>query len=424
MGFSKFTRVKLGEICSIKGGKRLPKGKSLISKPNNHPYIRVKDMSSSNKYISLNDEFEYVESDTQKTISKYTVNKDDIILSIVGTTGLVSIVDSSLDGANLTENCVKLVNLIEATNDYIYYCLTSEIGQNEIKKGIVGSTQPKLPIYNIEKIAVELPPKKEQLSIANILSTLDEKIEINNQINNRLEEMAQSIYKQWFVDFEFPNEYGLPYKSSGGEMVKSELGIIPKGWKVGSATEQFGVQSGGTPKTNVPEYWNGEIPFFTPKDSHVSSIFVIDTEKNITNEGLSKCNSKLYDVGTIFITARGTVGNVAMAGRQMAMNQSCYALIPNEGFNYNYIYFLIIQLVKTLKANASGSVFDAIIVSTFTSLKTVIPGKEIVDQFNEIVQSLFSQVLNNIEENKNLETIRDTLLPKLMSGEIRVPVES
>lgn len=288
-----------------------------------------------------------------------------------------------------------------------------------------GSAVPTLNRNHIHPINIKIPINvNEQKSIANILTALDEKIETNNQINKKLEEMAQAIFKQWFVDFEFPNENGKPYKSSGGEMVESELVMIPKGWRVGSATEQFSVQSGGTPKTNAPEYWNGEIPFFTPKDSHVSSIFVIDTEKTITNEGLSKCNSKLYDVGTVFITARGTVGNVAMAGRKMAMNQSCYALIPNEGFNYNYIYFLIIQLVKTLQMNASGSVFDAIIVSTFSSLKTVIPSKEIVEKFNPIVQNLFSLVLNNIKENKKLETIRDTLLPKLMSGEIRVPIES
>jgi len=129
-------------------------------------------------------------------------------------------------------------------------------------------------------------------------------------------------------------------------MVESELGMIPKGWEVGSATDQFSVQSGGTPKTKVSEYWNGEIPFFTPKDSHVTSVFAIDTEKRITQEGLSNCNSKLYSVGTVFITARGTVGNVAMAGRQMAMNQSCYALVGNEGYSNNYVYFLAIQIVE------------------------------------------------------------------------------
>lgn len=157
--------TNLGMICKIKGGKRLPKGSTLITNPNKHPYIKVKDMSSS-KYVKLTTDFEYVDEETQKTISRYIVHTDDIIISIVGTIGLVSKVDHSLNGANLTENCVKLTELKGISSDFLYYYLSSNLGQEEFRKGTVGSTQPKLPIYNIEKVEIKLPPLPTQQKMA------------------------------------------------------------------------------------------------------------------------------------------------------------------------------------------------------------------------------------------------------------------
>ncbi len=159
-----------------------------------------------NKYICLNSGFEYLDDETFESISRYIVNENDLIISIVGTIGLIGLIDKSLESANLTENCVKLIDIKNVTNDFLYYYLKSPIGGYEIKKGVVGSTQPKLPIYNIQKIAISYPSISEQKAIAKVLSDLDEKIETNNKINKKLEEMAQAIFKQWFVDFEFPNE--------------------------------------------------------------------------------------------------------------------------------------------------------------------------------------------------------------------------
>lgn len=177
--------VKLGEVAVVKGGKRLPKGVGLITTPNSHPYIRVRDLNGKCP-LELNNTFEFVDDNTQATISKYTVNSGDIVLSIVGTIGLVSIVGSSLNRANLTENCVKLTALPNIDRDFLYYFLKSPYGQQKIAQGTVGAVQAKLPIKNIQNIEINLPDIKIQKKIASILSSLDNKIFVNDNINDNL----------------------------------------------------------------------------------------------------------------------------------------------------------------------------------------------------------------------------------------------
>lgn len=177
--------VKLGEIATIKGGKRLPKGINLTAEPNQHPYIRVRDLNNRHT-LELNDDFEYVDDKTQKTIARYVVDSGDIVLSIVGTIGLVSIIGESLQSANLTENCVKITELSGVDRDYLYYYLKSEFGQAEISKGTVGAVQAKLPIKNIQAMKIFLPELDVQEKIARILSSIDNKIETNEKINDNL----------------------------------------------------------------------------------------------------------------------------------------------------------------------------------------------------------------------------------------------
>lgn len=176
----------LKDIASVKGGKRLPKTDQLVSYKTNHPYIRIRDMYQSYP-LQLNDNFEYITDDTYEKIKRYTVEQGDVILAVVGNTiGLVSLIGESLDGANLTENCNKIVDLQQYDNKFLYYYLTSKQGQEEIKKGIIGSSQPKLPIYNIEKFEIPEISLDSQKKIVSVLETIDKKININEKINNNL----------------------------------------------------------------------------------------------------------------------------------------------------------------------------------------------------------------------------------------------
>lgn len=222
---------KLGDYCEVKGGKRLPKGEQLVEYETNHPYLRISDYS--NGSVNLNN-LKYITEETFRKISRYIINEGDIFLSIVGTIGIVDFIDYKLDSASLTENAVRIRSFNESvlSTKFLSYFLKSNQGQNETFIRTVGSTQPKLAITRIKDINIPIIDIKSQQKISNILSTIDEKITLNKNLIANLEEISQTLFKRWFVDFEFPDENGNPYKSSGGEMVDSELGEIPEGWEV------------------------------------------------------------------------------------------------------------------------------------------------------------------------------------------------
>ena len=255
-----------------------------------------------------------------------------------------------------------------------------------------------------------VPELETQRSIASILSSLDRKIELNNKINADLEEMAQVIFKNWFVDFE---------SFKDGKFVNSELGMIPEGWKVGTLTDVIKLMPGGTPKTSEPLYWdNGTIPFFSPKD--VNGVYCFTTEKHITETGLNKCSSNLYPKDTIFITCRGTVGKVCLTACDMAMNQSNYAIKAIDGYSQCYVFFLVKSVVERLIKKSNGAVFSAITSKDFDE-EIFIPSQKAVEDFTNVIDGFFRRIFTIGTENSRLSLLRDTLLPRLMSGEIEVP---
>ena len=303
--------------------------------------------------------------------------------------------------------------------DFVYYLMII-VGK---RLNFLSKTSTAVPIINkstFSNFEVEVPSSlRNQTQIAKILSSLDDKIELNNRINANLEEQAQTLFHRWFVDFEFPNEQGLPYKSNDGAFVESELGRIPKGWISGKFTDIANIQGGGTPQTKNKKFWNGNIPFFTPKD--VPNVcFTLFTEKQITEEGLKNCNSKFYPKYTIFITARGTVGKVVIAGQNMAMNQSCYALVGKDDNIQYFVYYYTKELIYLLKNKASGAVFDAITTRDFDSDNVVIPPKGIIIKFQNNIKPLMALILNNCKENQGLIQLRDTILPRLMNNQIKI----
>jgi type I restriction enzyme S subunit len=402
--------TNLGNICKIKGGKRLLKGTTLITIPNKHPYIKIKDMPSS-KYVRLTTDFEYVDDATQKTISRYIVHTDDVIISIVGTIGLVSKVDRSLNEANLTENCVKLTELKDITSDFLYYYLSSNIGQDEFRKGTVGSTQPKLPIYNIEKIQIQLPPQPIQKQIATILSALDDKIELYNRMNKVLEQMAQAIFKQWFVDFEFLNENDEPYKSSGGEMVESELGMIPKGWRLGKITDIAEILMGQSPKSEFYNTNGGGMPF----------------HQGVANYGYRFPSHNIYCTqllriakqGSVLISVRAPVGRLNIADCDLVIGRGLGAL--NSKNNHNSYLLAFLQKVFAIEDQyGSGTIFNSISKKELEEIKIVVPSLELMQSYDKIAANFNDKIANQCKTISILINLRDTLLPKLMSGEIDV----
>jgi type I restriction enzyme S subunit len=276
----------------------------------------------------------------------------------------------------------------------------------------VGASNPTLNRNHIHLLPLIWPSLTIQHKIASILSAYDDLIENNTRRIAILEEMAQSLYQEWFVRFRYPG-----YEAD--KMVESELGMIPEGWKVAYFTDIADVLSGGTPKTENKEYWNGHIPFFAPRDV-TPSFYALETGQYITELGLKSCNSKLYPANTVFITARGTVGNVVLNAIDMAMNQSCYALRGKGDITQYYIFMAIKNCVDQLKVQANGAVFATIIVDTFKTLENITPPKHLIKSFDKMVSPIFEKILNLLKKNNILHSTRDLLLPKLMSGEIDV----
>ena len=304
--------------------------------------------------------------------------------------------------------CVRHNELAE--QDYLYYNIFSKKFIDYVNSIHTGSAIPHISQKQIEDYKILLPNLETQRRIATILSSLDRKIELNNKINADLEEMAQAIFKNWFVDFE-------PFKD--GKFVDSELGMIPEGWKVGRLTDVIKLMPGGTPKTSEPLYWdNGTIPFFSPKD--VNGVYCFATEKHITEAGLNKCSSNLYPKDTIFITCRGTVGKVCLAACDMAMNQSNYAIKAIDGYSQYYVFFLVKSVVERLIKKSNGAVFSAITSKDFDE-EILIPSQEVVVDFTNVIDGFFRRIFTVGTENSRLSLLRDTLLPRLMSGEIEVP---
>lgn len=454
--------LPLGDLVSVKGGKRLPKGLSLQTEKNSHPYIRVRDMGM--RYIPSHG-LEYVPDDVFNKIQRYIVHENDVLISIVGTVGLISIIDARFNLASQTENSAKLTGLDSIDAHYLYYYLISEMGQSEIRKRTVGAVQPKLPLYNIESLPVNWPRKNIRKMIVNLLRLIDDKIELTRLINQTLEQMAQALFKSWFVDFE-PVKAKMAVLEAGGSqenatfaamtvisgkdtdalvvfehehpeqyaelkataerfpsaMQESELGEIPKGWESSPLSKKIKLFGGGTPKRSEPAYWNGEICWYSVKDApSESDIFVVDTAEKITREGLEKSSTKLLPIGTTIISARGTVGKLALTSTEMAMNQSCYGISGGEFSGPLLTYLKVKQCVDMLKRNTHGAVFDTITTSTFETVTTLTATNNVNSRFEEIVAPLFSAIENNLRANVTLTQLRDTLLPKLLSGEITLP---
>ena len=261
---------------------------------------------------------------------------------------------------------------------------------------------------------IKVPHPDKQREIVKEYSTIIARIKLNEQLNQKLEETAQALYKQWFIDFEFPDKNGKFYKSNGGEMEFNDVleKEIPKGWEVKPFTQVLKLGGGGTPDTTNENYWGDEIPFFAPPDVS-KSYYAIKTEKRITKQGLINCSSKLYPKDTVFVTARGTVGAIAIAGCNMAMNQSCYAITDIKRNSKYFTHQLTIDSISRLKNEATGAVFSALVTRDFDGQNIIEPNKDLILKFDVIAKGLYDSILNSIKENSCLLAMKDLLLSKI-----------
>jgi type I restriction enzyme S subunit len=383
--------------------------------------------------LNENEGFNFLSLEHAEKLKNANVFKGDIVFTHAGNIGQVAYIPK----------CSKYNRYVISQRQFYMRCDTSKAipefvvaffktpeGQHKLlaNRSQVGVPSISRPVTYLRSIEIPLPPLPEQRAIAHILGTLDDKIELNRRMNETLEAMAQALFKSWFVDFDpvrakaEGRDTGLPKEIADlfpDGFEESELGEIPKGWEVVPFTNVVEIVGGGTPKTSVENYWNGNIPWFSVEDSPPETeIWVIDTKRKITGEGLLNSSTKILPVGSTIITARGTVGKVALVGVPMAMNQSCYGIRGRNGINF-WTYFLTRELIGGLKKRAHGSVFDTITRNTLESVLIVDPPNNVLVSFENQVKTFLDRIHLSLNESKSLSHTRDLLLPKLLSGDLK-----
>lgn len=260
------------------------------------------------------------------------------------------------------------------------------------------------------------PPYDEQLRIADTLSSLDGKIEVNNNINKNLEEIAQAIFKSWFVDFE-------PFQD--GKFEDSEFGKIPNGWRVGTISDLGDVIGGSTPSKAQAEYYTDDgIAWITPKDLSINkNKFISKGEIDITDLGLKNSSTKIMPKGTVLFSSRAPIGYIAIAKNDVTTNQGFKSVVPKSNIGTAYIYYFFKNNIEMIESRASGSTFKEVSGSVMKQIPALIPDDNTLKDFQEICNVYFEKQMLLESQNQTLLTLRDALLPKLMSGEIRVPLE-
>lgn len=415
----------LGDLATVRGGKRLPLGSQLTADENDHPYIRVRDMV--NRTVPIGDLL-FVPHEVFPSISRYIVKTDDIIISIVGTIGLISIIDTDLDNASLTENCAKLIyDKGKLDRDFLYYFLISGEGQEEIKRGIVGSTQPKLPFYNIQKIRLPLPPIEEQKAIATILSAFDDKIELNRRMNVTLEAMARALFKAWFVDFEpvHANKEKRPSTSSSPEIAQLfpsdfENGI-PKGWRQITLNEACEVNPlRSLRKGAIAKYLDmASVPTVGHRVSGVRDrVFTSGAKFKNGDTLLARITPCLENGKTAFVDflsedeiGWGSTEFIVLRPKNRMPYYFAYLLCRTDEFRS----FAIQSMTGT-----SGR--QRVQVDSITRFSLAIPSSDsaIGEKFGILTSPMVEKIKQNSEEIFSLAQIRDSLLPRLISGRLRV----
>ena len=425
---SKFITVKLNELAAP--------GRSVISGPfgsnigqrffktHGVPIIRGNNLTTD--YKKFNDDGFVFLTEEKADELKSDAIKGDILFTAAGTIGQVGMIPQSAkyDRYVISNKQLRFrIDPEKADPDYVYYWLASPWIYKTIIARNTGSTVPLINLGIIKSLPVSLPKDiVEQKKIASILANIDEKIALNNRINTELEAIAKTLYDYWFVQFDFPDANGKPYKTSGGKMeynttLKRE---IPAGWRASNILSLANLLGGGTPTKTKPEYWNGSIPFFTPTDSD-KNIYSLSTQDSITELGLKNSSTRLFEKNTIFITARGSVGRLALNAVPMAMNQSCYALKAKQGVSFAFLYFLTKELINHLEVKATGSVFNSIISNDIEYTYLALPEDNgLIDKYAKKTELAFAKIELLTKENQHLIELRDWLLPLLMNGQVTV----
>ena len=363
------------------------------------------------------------EEDYNERVKRAIPEESDIIISREAPMGVVGIIPEGFQCC-LGQRLVLLkIDKSKCIPTYLLYSLMSEYVQLQIRRiNRTGSIVSNLNISSLKELKILLHNFEEQSKIATILSSIDDKISLNNQINQELEAMAKTLNDYWVEQFDFPQKNGKPYKSSGGKMVYNpELKReIPEGWGVAKVEDIAQTGSGGTPKsTNVSYYSNGEIPWIN--SGELEQTVITSTSNFITEEGLNNSSAKLFPSGTILVAMYGaTAGKVSFLTFEASTNQAICAIMLTDIRMRYYLKNVIEDLYQYLVKLSTGSARDNLSQDMIKNIKVVIPSNDILDRFYDFSNNIIKEITKKQQENEQLTQLRDWLLPMLMNGQVKV----
>ena len=357
---------------------------------------------------------------------EYLCSKGDLIVAMTeqaaGLLGSTAIVPE--DNRYLHNQRIGLISCNEYLNkDFAYYLFMTQTIRQQISRSASGTKVKHTSPEKIYEVQVYIPKIQTQRNIAKILTTLDQKIQTNNQINQELEAMAKTLYDYWFVQFDFPDQNGKPYKSSGGKMVyhpelKRE---IPEGWGVESVKDfESNIITGKTPSRKNSDNFGGKIPFITIGDIR-GNTFVYSTSETLTDLGASVQNNKYLPQDSLCVSCIATVGEIGFTTEPSHTNQQINSIVFEDETNRYYLYFALKNYFENANASAkTGNTFANMNKEDFSGIKIIFPNKEIKNNFHKITETYFSKIKCLQGQNQQLTQLRDWLLPMLMNGQVKV----
>lgn len=455
---SKWKQTTLGDLAlGFDGAVDGPFGSNLPAAAytdSGYPIIRGSNLS-----VGLDDfkdsDFVFVPEHIFQKLSRSECRAGDIIFTKKGTLGQTGLISTKhrFKKYLLSSNQMRLrVDPDKALPEYVYYFVSSQKAINKLIQDSECTGVPKINLAYLKSFPISLPSLSEQKDIIDILGSLNTKITLNRQINQTLEQMSQTLFKSWFVDFDpvidnaldagnpIPEalqsrtELRQKVRNSAdfkplpaniralfpAEFEETELGWVPKGWKISTAGDELVVKGGSTPSTSNADFWeNGAIHWTSPKDlTGNDSKVLLDTSKKITELGLKKISSGLLPTDTVLMSSRAPIGYLALAKTPMAINQGYIAIPSSKNLSSEYIIYWLENIMDDIKGMAGGTTFAEISKSAFKTINLVIPSKNIVDEFTRLAHQHFEKVVSNTRQIAALTNLRDTLLPKLISGEL------
>ena len=396
---------------------------SVIDDPNGEYYLLSnKNIVSGN--IKIDNKDRIISKESFEKINKRTkLSKGDIVISTVGILGKSAIIKDFVNydfqrSVGIIKPNLKLLN-----NEYLYYYLNTKFVRKRINDLSKGAVQKCFFISDLNNLDIHLPESLNvQQEIAKVLSILDEKIELNNKLNDNLEQMAKTLYDYWFVQFDFPNANGKPYKSNGGKMVWNEVvkREIPISWEVRKISQIAKTGSGGTPKSTEKDYYeNGDIPWVN--SGELNNSFIISTNNFITEVGMKNSSAKLFPRNTILMAMYGaTAGKTSIISFEATTNQAICAVMPLEKEMFHYTKFVLDDMYRYLINLSTGSARDNLSQDKIRELNIIVPNNFVLNQHSKMTFKYFEKIRNNLQQNQQLNSLRDWLLPMLMNGQVKV----